>query len=243
MPFKTSFMKTERMKNMSRIQKSLAVFLSVVLFLGAFSTATPVFAQEVTDVIEHHQFVQDAINNPAVAEDTAPEAEIAFEVEEKRDEYTKVYKKEDGTYTAVMSAEPLHYLNNGVWEEINNSLLPEGEVYTNAENSFNVQLPESISSSDSLTVEQGGYEISFSVDGISESPAVVENNIVASETDVLAADEAIAQTQSSVTYADVAENTDLQYVVTSNSIKENIIVSDKESVKETYTFTFLKQTA
>ena len=98
---------------MSRIQKSLAVFLSVVLFLGAFSVATPVFAQEVTDAVEHYEFVQDAINNPAIAEDTAPEAEIAFEVEEKRDEYTKVYKKDDGTYTAVMSAEPLHYLNGG----------------------------------------------------------------------------------------------------------------------------------
>ncbi len=223
---------------MSRIQKSLAVFLSVVLFLGAFSVATPVFAQEVTDAVEHYEFVQDAINNPAIAEDTAPEAEIVFEVEEKRDEFTKVYKKDDGTYTAIMSAEPLHYLNGGEWEEINNSLMLDDGFYTNAENSFSIQLPKSISSSENLTVEKDGYGISFSVEDISESSAVVENNVVASETQVPSADEAIAQTQSSVTYADVAENTDLQYVVTPNSIKENIIVSDKESVKETYTFTF-----
>ena len=223
---------------MFRTQKMLAIFLSVVLFLGAFSVATPVFAENVTDAIEHYEFVQNAINNPAAAEQTTPEAEITFEVEEKRDEYTKVYKKDDGTYTAVMSAEPLHYLKDGEWEEINNSLLPNGDTYSNAENSFTVEVPENINSNENLTVEKDGYEISFSVEGISESSAVVENNIVTSETQVPLADEAITQTQSSVTYSDIAENTALQYVVTPNSIKENIIVSNKESVKETYTFTF-----
>ncbi len=223
---------------MSRIQRLLAIFLSVIIFLGAFSVATPVFAENVTDAIEHYEFVQNAINNPAVAEQTTPEAEITFEVEEKRDEYTKVYKKDDGTYTAVMSAEPLHYLKDGEWEEINNSLLPNGDTYSNAENSFTVEVPENINSNENFTVEKDGYEISFSVEGISQSSAVVENNIVTSETQVPLADEAITQTQSSVTYSDIAENTALQYVVTPNSIKENIIVSSKESVKETYTFTF-----
>ncbi len=223
---------------MFRTQKLLAIFLSSVLFFGAFSVATPVFAENVTDAIEHYEFVQNAINNPAVAEQTTPKAEITFEVEEKRDEYTKVYKKDDGTYTAVMFAEPLHYLKDGEWEEIDNSLSIDGEVYSNANNRFNVELPREIDSSENLTVEKDGYEISFSVEGISESSAVVENNIVTSETQVPLADEAITQTQSSVTYSDIAENTALQYVVTPNSIKENIIVSNKESVKETYTFTF-----
>ncbi|MBQ8767459.1 MAG: carbohydrate binding domain-containing protein, partial [Clostridia bacterium] len=177
------------------------------------------------------------MNNPT-SEDNTSNAEILYEVEEKRDEYTKVYKKSDGTCTAIMTEEPLHYLNDGVWEEINNSMSLNGSLYTNLDNLFNVEFPESIDSNENLTVEKDGYELSFSVDNIEESSAVVENDIVVSDTNIPVADEAIAQTQSSVTYNDVAEDTDLQYIVTPNSIKENIIVSNKESVKDTYTFTF-----
>lgn len=149
-----------------------------------------------------------------------------------------MYKKSDGTYTAVMTETPLHYFNAGVWEEINNAMILDGDFYTNTDNLFNVSLPESINSTESLTVENDGYELSFNVEDISQSSAVVENNIVESDSAVEAAQDAIAQTQSSVTYNNVAENTDLQYIVTPNAIKENIIVSDKESVKDTYTFTF-----
>ena len=223
---------------MSNFRRTLAVFLSVVLFLGVFSCATPVFAESFTEALEQYEFEQNAINNPVVADDGASEAEILYEVEKKRDEYTKVYRKDDGTYTAVMSAEPLHYLKDGAWEEINNSLSLNGDIYLNTANLFSVELPENISSNENLTIGKDGYEISFSIDDISESSAVVENNVASGETSVPKADEAIAQTQSSVTYSNVAENTDLQYIVTPDSIKENIIVSAKESVKETYIFTF-----
>ncbi len=223
---------------MSKSGKLLAMLLSVALFLSVFSCSTTVFAEEVTEELEHREFVENAINNPGVDEDDLPEAEIIYEVEEKRDEYTKVYKKNDGSYTAVMSATPLHYLNDGVWEDIDNSLTLNGDVYSNTDNLFNIELPESINSNEALTIENGGYEISFSVDGISESVAVVENNVVSSGTEVSAIDESIVQTHSAVTYNDIAENTDLQYIVSSDSIKENIIVYDKESVKDTYIFTF-----
>lgn len=224
---------------MEKITKTMRKFLSLFLVLLILIQILPlqVFAESITDAIAHKEFIEDVLNNPA-SEDNNSDAEILYEVEEKRDEYTKVYKKSDGTYTAIMTEEPLHYLNNGVWEEINNTMSLSGNHYTNIDNLFNVEFPESIDSNENLTVEKDGYELSFSVDEIEDSSAVVENDIVVSDTNISVADEAISQTQSSVTYNDVAENTDLQYIVTPNSIKENIIVSDKESVKDTYTFTF-----
>ncbi len=215
--------------------KALSVFLAFLIVVQILPLQ--VLAESVTDAIAHKEFIEDVLNNPT-SEDNTSDAEILYEVEEKRDEYTKVYKKSDGTYTAIMTEEPLHYLNDGVWEEINNSMSLNGNLYTNLDNLFNVEFPESIDSNENLTVEKDGYELSFSVDNIEESSAVVENDIVVSDTNIPVADEAIAQTQSSVTYNDVAEDTDLQYIVTPNSIKENIIVSNKESVKDTYTFTF-----
>ncbi len=215
--------------------KVLSVFLTFLIVVQILPLQ--VLAESVTDAIAHKEFIEDVLNNPT-SEDNTSDAEILYEVEEKRDEYTKVYKKSDGTYTAIMTEEPLHYLNDGVWEEINNSMSLNKNLYTNLDNLFNVELPETIDSNENLTVEKDGYELSFSVNNIEESSAVVENDIVVSDTNISVADEAIAQTQSSVTYNDVAEDTDLQYIVTPNSIKENIIVSNKESVKDTYTFTF-----
>ena len=215
--------------------KVLSVFLAILFVIEILPLQ--VMAAEFTDAVAQKEFIEDFVNNPTDAEKDA-EAEILYEVEEKRDEHTKVYKKSNGTYTAVMTEEPLHYLDEGVWKEINNSMILNGSIYTNLNNLFNVELPKNIDEDKELTVEKDGFELSFSVDNIENSSAIVENNIVASDTEIESADKAISQTQSSVKYSDIADNTDLQYIVTPNSIKENIIVSNKESVKDTYAFTF-----
>lgn len=216
-------------KKTKKVCKILSVFLAFLIV--AQMLPLQVLAENIANLFQNKETTDVAVNE-------MDDVSILYEVEEKRDEYTKVFKKSDGTYTALMTEEPLHYLNDGEWEEINNSMSLNGNLYTNLDNLFNVELPETIDSNENLTVEKDGYELSFSVDEIEESSATVENNIVVSNTNITFADEAISQTQSSVTYNNVAENTDLQYIVTPNSIKENIIVSDKESVKETYTFTF-----
>lgn len=222
-------------KGIKTFCKVLSVFLAVLFVIEILPLQ--VMAEEFTDAVAEKQFIEDFVNNPTEAEKDA-EAEILYEVEEKRDEHTKVYKKSNGTYTAVMTEEPLHYLDEGVWKEINNSMILNGSIYTNLNNLFNVELPKNIDEDKELTVEKDGFELSFSVDNIENSSAIVENNIVASDTEIESADKAISQTQSSVTYSDIADNTDLQYIVTPNSIKENIVVSNKKSVKDTYTFTF-----
>lgn len=65
--------------------------------------------------------VEESINNPSstvpinnISEDTS---DILYEVVEKRNEYTKVYKLSDGSYYEVISNEPVHVYNNGRWEE------------------------------------------------------------------------------------------------------------------------------
>lgn len=223
-------------KKTKRLCKVISVFLAFLIAIQILPLQ--VLAESITDAIAHKEFIDDALNNPTILESTS-DAEILYEIEEKRDEYTKVYKKSDGSYTAVMTEEPLHYLNDGVWEEINNSMSLDGNLYTNIDNLFNVEFPKNIDSNENLTVGKDGYELSFSVDNIDDSSsAIVENDIVASDTNIHVVNEAIAQTQSSVTYNNVANDTDIQYIVTPNSIKENIIVSDKESVKDAYSFTF-----
>ncbi len=217
------------------MKKVISFFLVAILVAQILPLST--MAKSYTDYINEQLALEELLNHPVENTEDSTVA-IIGEVEEKRDEYTKVYKKDDGSYTAIMSKEPLHYLEDGVWQEIDSSMILQGGLYTNTSNNFNVELPKDIDSNESLTVENDGHSLSFSVDNIDESSAVVENNIVESDTNIPDADTAIAQTQSAVTYSEVAENTDLQYIVTPNSIKENIIVANKESVQSTYSFTF-----
>ena len=224
-------------KGIKTFCKVLSVFLAVLFILEVLPTQ--VMAEAYTAAVAEKQFIEDLVNNPTDVEN-AYSAEILYEVEEKRDEFTKVYKKTDGSYTAIVSKEPLHYLDNGVWEEIDNSLSSDGNTFTNASNIFNAIFPKSLDDNAQISIENGESEIAFSVNNISESSGVVENAIGKSDTQIDTVDNAIANTQSSITYEDVETNTDIQYIVTPNSIKENVIVSDKNSIKDSYSFTIEK---
>ena len=181
------------------------------------------------------QFVSDLINNPTDAA-KEKEADILCEVTEKRDAYTKVYKKTDGTYTAVMSKLPLHFLENGEWKDIDNTLLKKNGVLSNSSNSFDVSFPEKMIENSDIQIEKNGSVISFAVNDISTSDAKVENNIAEKTSGIDEADAEISNNESKITYSDKKSNTDIQYVVTPNTVKENIIVSDASSVKESYSF-------
>lgn len=81
-------------------------------------------------------------------------APVAYEEVEKRDANTKVFKRKDGSYTAILSPQPLHYKENGAWKEIDNTLerktVDGRQVLQNRQNAFRVScrrpLPERIRS-------------------------------------------------------------------------------------------------
>ena len=74
---------------------------------------------------------------------------LLYELPDKRDEYTKVYKKSDNTCTAYISSVPLHQKKNGVWTDIDNTLCPQESdgkaVYTNTDNPLQVTFPQTLS--------------------------------------------------------------------------------------------------
>ena len=103
---------------------------------------------------------------------------ILGEDENLRDECSKTFQRDDGLYTTVMYARPLHYLDEKTekWMEIDNTLQEEkngrGEsYYTNAANDFDVILPKSLNGGDEVKISQGGYKLSFILEG-TESDAV-----------------------------------------------------------------------
>ena len=57
-----------------------------------------------------------------------------------RKEREKHYLNEDGTITAYMYDEDIHYLDDGKYKEIDNSLIEESKYFTNKNNNFKIKL-------------------------------------------------------------------------------------------------------
>ena len=212
-------------------KKMLAVLLTIATLIGIFSCATTVFAEEYNEYADNKAY-QETLLTEAV-ETEKENAEIICEVPEKRDEFSKTYKRSDGSFTTVFSKTPLHKLNDGEWEEINNTLKQSGETITNTDGAFDVEFPETINENEKITISAGDESITFSVNDVENASADIEAP-QATEEDIIKSD--LDKTVSQITYENVDDNTDIQYIVSSGCVKENIIVSNKESLKEAYSF-------
>ena len=216
---------------MKKSKKILAVLLTVLTVIGIFSCATTVWAEEYNEYVETKEYEEKLLTETVALE--SEKAEIVCEVEEKREEYSKTYKRADGSYTTVVSQTPIHTLKDGEWKEIDNSLKTEGEILKNTDGSFDIEFPETISENEKITVTNNGESIAFSVNNIDNSSAVVTTPEVDGK-DII--EEDLSKTVSEITYESIDKNTDVQYVVSSGFVKENIIVNDKAGLKDTYSF-------
>lgn len=194
-------------------------------------------------------------------EETA--AKIVSEVTEMREESVKYFLCDDGSYIAATYAAPVHYNENGVWKEIDNTLTPSsksGETVYSTKGGLNVTVPSELGSGKRFTATNGGYTISFGVKSIDNSlsaqakvvetdalPSVVKMNSTAEISDEKVTASSMAQKVETLTekqkvekfnneqmtvdkqsgavvYKGFDQQSDLEYIVTSNSLKENIVV-------------------
>lgn len=214
---------------MKKLKKSLSVFLAVLMFFSLFSCATTVFAEDYSEYVKTKAYQEKLLTETVDAE--SEQSEILYEVEEKRDEYSKTYKRADGSYTAVVSSTPIHTYENGEWKEINNTLEANGGLIKNAEGIYDIEFPETLSENDKITVSNGEETLSFSVNEISES-----NGVVAQKENIDIITDDLSKAVSQIIYEAVDTDTDIQYIVSAETVKENIIVYNPESLKDTYSF-------
>lgn len=194
-------------------------------------------------------------------EETA--AKIVGEVTGMREESVKYFLCDDGSYIAAIYAAPVHYNENGVWKEIDNTLTPSsksGETVYSTKGGLNVTVPSELGSGKRFTATNGGYTISFGVKSIDNSlsaqakvvetdalPSVVKMNSTAEISNGKVTASSMAQKAETLTekqkvekfnneqmtvdkqsgavvYKGFDQQSDLEYIVTSNSLKENIVV-------------------
>ncbi len=251
---------------MKYVKKTISVFLSILTILSMCSVSMPVFAaydwkkdlQQIDDYYLQEEF----------------SSKIVAEVEALREENTKHFLCEDGSYIATTYSEPIHYKENGEWKEIDNTLKLSNKVKSSSGKAMyvpksadtEVKIPQSFSDGQKISLTKKGHTISF---GVSQDKSVklsktatVVNNIeelssnvqpdkveLHNKTLIASTDSenygeitkynnevvAIENQAGAIVYEDVFESADLEYVVTTNSIKENIVVYEKQN---DYTYKF-----
>ena len=141
----------------------------------------------------------------------APETEAADSKELEgelisQDEYSRTYRIDEKTYVTRISSEPHLYKEDGEEKEIDNTLEENGEVYVNADNTYEITLPKE---GREVTVEGEGYEISMKpLFGKLDNAAARDN---------------------AIRYNDVTGSVDLQYEACTSHIKEDIILMEPQA--------------
>ena len=196
--------------------RSIASILTIVMVFNLLPLS--VFAQE--------------NDSPTVVDESYKRLNEVFEVEELREETVKHFRLEDGSFVAAQYNNPVHYLDdNGQWQNIDNSLTIVGNEYTTGNGK--IKFAKKITGNEELfTLHDGNHKVTMSMDNADKK---TEGSIVKSKADD--SDE-LTQLQKMMTlenltaeviYADILPGVDLQYVVESGIIKENIIVKQRQS--------------
>lgn len=89
----------------------------------------------------------------------------------------------DHSVQVVIYAQPVHYLENGEWKDIDNSLQYEGKAfedaagYTNAANDFQVRFAEQTLQDEFISVQQGEYKLDWKYVGATDEVAPTPTSV------------------------------------------------------------------
>ena len=210
------------MRKMKKMSKFIAVFL-------VFALALTVLPYNFGSVLAASSATEETIV------DTVEEAVILSEIVDERDAYTKRFKMSDGTISAAQYDRPVHYLDeNGKWVDYDNTFVVAGDTEdegsiddaVNASSDFNVRFSKKSNGNKIVTVKTDDYKISWNYDGINKSTVQVAT--VADDNDMSTLDKLTSE----AVYKDVFTDTDIQYLLSSNELKENIILNSKDAPTE-----------
>ena len=234
---------------MKKYIKSIALFLSLLMLFNCFSIIS--FAEENETQVDNS--ITAPAEEPVkewhlVDEQEITTGELIGEVEELislREENIKHFRLSDGTYEAVVYNEPIHRKDeNGVWQDIDNTI----ELKTDANISKYTTQDSRVSfadrfkaDSDLFTLSENGYSISMQLlNGGNEldneiettdfvafdTPTVNNSPSERTETKFNSLEEAKSiNNTSSIVYNNIKKNTNIEYILNGNNVKENIIIT------------------
>lgn len=211
--------------------KTLAIFLSVLMIFYLIPATAYASLFEATEA-------------ESVVSETTKRAGEVFEDISRREENVKHFRLEDGTYMAAQYDTAVHTLDeNGEWQDIDNTLSESGSEYSTS--NARIKFAKKITGNESIfTLHENNRKITLSLDGaIKKTPGVATNTETEFDETATTLQKMMTldKLSSRIIYEDILDGVDLEYIVVSNNVKENIIVKEQKDVYS-YSFTLkLKQ--
>lgn len=192
----------------------------MVLIVALLFTSTPLNA-----------IAEELQNTGSESQPTQRIPQIVGEVIDKREENVKHFLRDDYTYEAAIYPVPVHFKENGKWQDIDNTLTKmsgaEGTYYTNKKNSYTVKLAETANAAKLVRIAKDGYELAW---GLERSNGAMGKATASAMPAGLSAGEqkkTLTKLTSGVEYKNITPGVDLRYLVEPEEIKEYIILNQK----------------
>ena len=218
------------MEQKVKISMKLVAFI-MALFMILVSVPVSVFA---TSAISASSSDDTSTNINAESETVKKDVIVLEEDKTLRDENTKYFKLSDGTTKAVVYSQGVHFKDaDGNWVDIDNTLTLNGSEYS-SNNKQSIKFANKSSSNGLVSIKDGDFKIDFTPLNTNKVSAIVENpqkNNSRKFDDV----KALRNLVSKVTYSNIYNGIDIEYILMGNNIKENIIVNSKQ---DSYVYSF-----
>lgn len=246
---------------MRTYKKCLSIFLAILTILTTLSVATPVFAESnlfANASVSDELTAAEEMTSKIVREATEFREEYVKHFICEDGSYIAatysdpVHYKENGTWKEIDN-------NLRLSADVKSSA--GKAMYTPKAGTVDVKIPQNFENGQKVLAANKGYTISFganhdkiiyknkpvatvkeaealSSSKLTDKAEAVQESTVSNESEITAFNNnamAVRNQTGAVVYENVFGSTDLEYIVTTNSIKENIIVNQKQN-KYTYSF-------
>ncbi len=215
-------------KKISLLCKALSVFLAIILVVQI--VPAQIIAEAYDDVVS--EFADNSSDIPSGETiTTEPEPEVVAEEISKREENVKHFRMDDGTYKAVQYDGSVHFMLNDEWTDYDNTLTEVDADEEENENKsvknkdlkntladYSVRLSKKTNGKKFVRIEKDGYKLSWYYTKADKVTAKITEIVDDGD------DFTLEKTSSKVVYENVYENTDFEYIISPDGLKENIIL-------------------
>ena len=157
----------------------------------------------------------------------SPDAELLG----SRTETSKTYIGKDGEFHALISATPVHYMENGVWEEIDVNLESTPNGWSVTQNSFEVFFDENVARGAEVIA---GDDYDPLMIGMAPMVVVVDADTLTPQPyDVAETTRPVAVGGNVIRYP-LVTGMDLDYTVTPTQLKQNLVIHDVPTLPDHY---------
>ena len=219
----------------SPFSRVLSMILSMLIVF--YMVPITVFAKETDGESRPSGEATESVDTP-----TEDEAELTnpdiYEVVDLRDANTKHFRLSDGSYVAAQYDYPVHYINDrGEFEDINNTLSSSGSEFSTGD--ARIKFIKKITGNENIfTLHGNNTKITMGLVGAEKKTSGVVTSKSNSDDyieDVIGKMTNLENISSTIRYSDILDGVDIEYIIHSLNIKENLIVKER---KDSYSYTF-----